>query len=126
MLIRSVIRRATQRRGERRGKPIDGVTVKNKTVLFLDRFLRTGEEISGARFHRAEHVGNVLHVRATTVILAPALSNLFHRKIVQLDGRTLLEEVDGHQQVVLPPPLQDQTLDASQGSILNPHLRSRL
>src|SRR5712691_4810262 len=90
------------------------------------RHLRTGEEISGARFHRAEHVGNMLHVRATTVILAPALSNLFHCKIVQLDGRTLLEEVDGHQQVVLPPPLQDQTLDASQGSILNPHLRSRL
>src|SRR5207244_8835416 len=36
--------------------------------------LRTGAEISGARFHRAEHVENVLHVGATTVILAPALS----------------------------------------------------
>src|SRR5712691_4372260 len=36
--------------------------------------LRTGAEISGARFHRAEHVENVLHVRATTVILAPALN----------------------------------------------------
>src|SRR5437899_2963044 len=32
-----------------------------------------GAEISGARFHRAEHVKNVLHVRATTVILALVL-----------------------------------------------------
>ncbi len=31
-------------------------------------------EMGGARFHRAEHVGNVLHVHATTVIaLVPRL-----------------------------------------------------
>ncbi len=33
----------------------------------------TETEISGARFHRAEHVINVLHVRKTTVISAPVL-----------------------------------------------------
>ena len=38
--------------------------------------LRTETEISGARFHRAEHVINVLHVRKTTVISAPVLSLL--------------------------------------------------
>ena len=36
--------------------------------------VRTETEISGARFHRAEHVKNVLHVRKTTVISAPVLS----------------------------------------------------
>ena len=36
--------------------------------------LRTETEISGARFHRAEHVKNVLHVRKTTVISAPVLN----------------------------------------------------
>ena len=35
--------------------------------------LKTETEISGARFHRAEHVENVLHVRKTTVISAPVL-----------------------------------------------------
>ena len=33
----------------------------------------TEAETSGARFHRAEHVKNVLHVRTMTVISAPAL-----------------------------------------------------
>src|SRR5712691_10683001 len=37
--------------------------------------LRTGTELCGARFHRAEHVENVLHVSAMTVILAPARSH---------------------------------------------------
>ena len=36
--------------------------------------LRTETEISGARFHRAEHVINVLHARKTTVNSAPVLS----------------------------------------------------
>ncbi len=36
--------------------------------------LRTETEIGGARFHRAEHVKNVLHVRKTTVISAPVLT----------------------------------------------------
>ncbi len=35
--------------------------------------LRTGAEISGARFHRAEHVENVLHGQTATVIDAPVL-----------------------------------------------------
>jgi len=35
--------------------------------------LWTGTEVSGARFHRAEHVKNVLHVGKTTVISAPVL-----------------------------------------------------
>ena len=37
-------------------------------TLILRAIQRTGTEISGARFHRAEHVKNVLHVRKTTVI----------------------------------------------------------
>src|SRR5712691_3853576 len=44
---------------------------KAKTCSALQ--LSTGAEISGARLHRAEHVENVLHVRVTTVIPAPAL-----------------------------------------------------
>ena len=36
--------------------------------------LKTETEISGARFHRAEHVINVLHARKTTVNSAPVLS----------------------------------------------------
>ena len=36
--------------------------------------LRTVREISGARFHRAEHVKNVLHVRKMTVVSASVLS----------------------------------------------------
>ena len=36
--------------------------------------LRTETEISGARFYRAEHVKNVLHVRKTTIVSAPVLS----------------------------------------------------
>ena len=38
--------------------------------------LRTGPGISGARFHRAEHVKNVLHVRNTTVIFRMILTGL--------------------------------------------------
>ena len=37
------------------------------------RQLGTETEISGARFHRAEHVENVLHVRKKTVISVPVL-----------------------------------------------------
>ena len=39
----------------------------------FDSQLKT--EISGARFHRAEHVRNVLHVQKTTVISSPVLSD---------------------------------------------------
>ncbi|HLQ43223.1 MAG TPA: hypothetical protein VK137_00725 [Planctomycetaceae bacterium] len=53
--------RPTQRRVERRGKPIDGVTVKNKTVLFLDRFLaKSPPKIFSQKqsFHRLPHREN--------------------------------------------------------------------
>src|SRR5712691_7410829 len=52
-----------------------GIRIKTECLDFKPFFseLRTGADISGARFHRAEHVENVLHVRVTTVIPAPAL-----------------------------------------------------
>src|SRR2546428_205316 len=60
-----------------------------------------GAEISGARFHRAEHVKNVLHVRATTVILALVLvigdsadvtARLPDRRAVNGDDRSLTQQ----------------------------------
>ena len=47
--------------------PAEWTTIAADEELRLDQ-VRTGTEISGARFHRAEHVENVLHVRKTTVI----------------------------------------------------------
>ncbi len=62
--------------------------------------VRTETEKSGARFHRAEHVENVLHVRNTTDISAPVLSD----KATALPDPTEPEAVPPRQSGFLVPP----------------------
>ena len=59
---------------QKRGYGQISLGVNRVSDLIVRRQVRTGTEISGARFHRAEHVRNVLHVRKTTLISALVLS----------------------------------------------------
>ena len=62
-----------------------------RLCVFLQ--LSTETKMSGARFHRAEHVKNVLHVRKTTVISAAVLTHQLVHHVTAIQSSSMRHEV---------------------------------